>query len=362
MAMSNDWLWEGEELPRHTGGVVSDSAALNGSAWRARVGVNPRGTVYGPFTTDLAAGQYRAYFRIKTTGVLTTAVIARLDVITTTGSITTLIGLHEVRGGDFRVSGEYQEMAVEFDYPHAGEQLEFRTHFLGVADLYLDRVLIVSYPRPFTATTLWNIGGAPPPHTVRVKSLDAAGNVSADAIVVVDVTPTTPTVTSTPTATPSAGAPTATNTAPAPTPSHTPTTPAATPTRTASATPTATASHTPPATPAQTHTASVTLTATPSRTPTISRTATSSGTATPTATASHTPTATPSPTASATAGSTTPTAIVTKTPTASAVASASRTPTLPPASKTTTATPVAWTHRLYLSIIVHLPEDSIIVW
>ena len=217
MAFSNNWVWEGEDLPRWTGSVVSDSGALNGSAWRARVGIDAPGNTYGPFTTILPAGQYRAYFRLKTTGVLTTAVIARLDVITSTAGMTGLIGLHDVRGGDFRVSGQYQEFAVEFDYRTPGEQLEFRTHFPGVADIYFDRVLIVSYPVPFAATATWNAGGGALPKTVRVKAVDAAGNVSDDAVVVIGgptptPTPTAPTATATTTATPTATTTTGTKT------------------------------------------------------------------------------------------------------------------------------------------------------
>ena len=138
--------------------MPAGSAALSGSAWRAHAGVDLAGNTFGPFTTTLPAGQYRAYFRLKTTGVLTTVLIAHLVVITSTGGIPYILGLHEVRGCDFRTSGQYQEMAVEFDYPRAGEQLEFRTHFPGVSDLYLDRVLIVAYPVPFATRTVWQIG------------------------------------------------------------------------------------------------------------------------------------------------------------------------------------------------------------
>ncbi len=259
MALSNDWVWEGESLFYQPGWVVSDSAALNGSAWRARAGIDPVTNTYGPWTTVLPAGQYRAYFRLKTTGVLTTALIARLDVITSTGGTPTMLGLHEVRGGDFRASGEYQEMAVEFDYPRAGEKLEFRTHFLGVADLYLDRVLVVSYPVPFATRTVWQVGNGPLPKTVRVKTLDGAGNVSPDAIVVVGGASPSPTPTATP------GGPTST--------------------ATATSTPTAT-----PGGPTSTVTATTTPTSTvPTSTPSATRTPGSPSTKTPSATATETP-------------------------------------------------------------------------
>lgn len=226
MAFSNDWLWEGEDLPAWTGGVVSDSAALNGSAWRARAGIDPPQKVYGPFTAALPVGQYRAYFRLKTTSPLTTAVIARLDVITSSGSITGIIGLHDVRGGDFRAGGQYQEMAVEFDHRDSSQQLEFRTHFAGVADLYLDRVLIVSYPQPFATSAAWVLRADAPQRVLRVKALDAAGNVSDDVVIVLPAQPPPATATPTPTA---SITPTPTSSAPAGTKTPTPTATASTP-------------------------------------------------------------------------------------------------------------------------------------
>ncbi len=293
MALSNDWLWEGEGLAYPgTGAAVSDTAALNGSAWRARAGLDPAGAVFGPFTTVLTDSQYIAYFRLKTTSPLTTAVIARLDVITSSVVVTGqpqttgILGLHEVRGGDFRAAGQYQEMAVRFDHITATQQLEFRTHFLGVSDLYLDRVLIVAYPTQFVTRTVWTIGDGALPRTVRVKSLDAAGNVSPDAIVIVGGTPA-------PTVTPS-GTPTLTGTPGATlSPTRTPTTSPSAPPGTATPTPTgASASPTSSRTPTLTATMTATaLSPTPTLTPTVPATATATpGLYTKTPTSTHTAT------------------------------------------------------------------------
>ena len=205
ISMGNNWIWEGEEQPRwppaplhSTGEVISDTGALNGSAWYARAGRDEPGNTYGPFVRDMPVGKYRAYFRLKTTGVLTTSIVARLDVITSTArsADTYRIGLHDVRGGDWRSSGQYQEFAVEFDHRAATDQLELRTFFLGVADVYLDRVTIVSYPRPLAPSMSWDLGAAALPCTIQVKAVDAAGNASSDAVVVVGGPP--PSATATP--------------------------------------------------------------------------------------------------------------------------------------------------------------------
>ena len=333
ISMGNNWIWEGEEQPRWppapthtTGAVISDSSALNGSAWYARAGRDEPGNTFGPFVKDLPVGKYRAYFRLKATGVLTTAVIARLDVITSTArsADTYRIGLHDVRGGDWRQSGQYQEFAVDFDHRAASDQLEFRTFFFGVADIYLDRFAIVAYPRPFAPTMSWDLGAAPLPRTVQVKAVDSAGNVSPDAVVIVGGAPV---ATVTPTATPSATVtrPVATASA-SPTPSRTLT---ADPTR--SATPTASATLTPGA-PSPTPTASLTRTATGTATTSVTRTATTAttGTATVTGTTTGTPTgtvtATPSPSATATETPGGPT----RTATATGTLRPSKTPSLTP--------------------------------
>ncbi len=187
MGFSNDWLWEEDALYREliggvtrVGQVIADGDALNGAALCGQAGVDPPGAWYGPYTTDLPPGHaYRAYFRLKTSVVTTAEEVAYLDVVDDLGA--TVLGVRRLRGLDFRQADKYQEFGVDFDYREAGSAgLEFRTAFRGVADLCLDRVLIVSYPQPFASSTNWAVRDEPGWRDVIGKLVDGAGNVSDD--------------------------------------------------------------------------------------------------------------------------------------------------------------------------------------
>lgn len=183
MAFSHNWIWEGEDLPHeaNSGVKVYDQSALNGYAWRGRAGVDSPGCWFGPYTYELPAGEaYRAYFRLKTSDVTTTAETARLDVVDNGGQ--RVLGLLPLRGIDFREANVYQEFGVDLNYTDQGTYgLEFRTFFHGVADLSLDRVILVSHPVAFQSSiTLESPGGSV--EGLRIKFIDGAGNVSGDSI------------------------------------------------------------------------------------------------------------------------------------------------------------------------------------
>jgi hypothetical protein len=184
MAISHDWIWEGEELEHqpNSGRLINDGEALNGQAWRGRAGVHTPGYWYGPYTYELPAGEaYRAYFRLKTSDVTTTGEIARLDVVDNGGQ--RVLGLLRLRGIDFRESNVYQEFGVDLNYTDRGTLgLEFRTYFTGVADLALDRVLVVTYPEPYQDTITMQLAEGETLGSLRMKFIDGAGNVSADSI------------------------------------------------------------------------------------------------------------------------------------------------------------------------------------
>jgi len=182
MAFSHNWVWEGEDLPHqaNSGIKVYDQSALNGYAWRGRAGIHTPGYWYGPYTHQLPTYRpYRAYFRLKTSDVTTTAEVAVLDVVDRYGQ--TLLGLLRLRGIDFREPNVYQEFGVDLNYnynPSNTPGLEFRTYFTGAADLVLDRVLVVTYPEPYQGTMTFDTEGV---SNLRVKFIDGAGNVSADS-------------------------------------------------------------------------------------------------------------------------------------------------------------------------------------
>ena len=193
MAFSNGgWSWEGEDLYHQSGEVVTDTDALNGRAWRGLAGEHPAGAWYGPYTYDLPPGHaYRAYFRLKTDNVITTAEVAMLDVVDNNGE--RILGLRHLRGTDFRAANTYQEFPVDFNYTDVGTAgLEFRTAYRATADLYLDRVLIVGYPISIATSARWRLTPGEGLKVVTIKFIDGAGNVSADLTRTVTLSDTSP--------------------------------------------------------------------------------------------------------------------------------------------------------------------------
>lgn len=184
MMFSNDWEWQGENqnVESNSGSVVSDPDALNGSALRGLVGTNPAGAWYGPYTNVLPTNQaYRAYFRLKTDNVTTTDEIALLDVVTDGGA--NILGLKSIRGTDLKTANQYQEFYVDFYYTGFNTNApEFRVAYRASASLWLDRILVVSYPMAYASTTQWTLSNGQGNKRVVGKFLDSAGNVSPDTI------------------------------------------------------------------------------------------------------------------------------------------------------------------------------------
>lgn len=183
MMFSNDWVFEGEDqfVQNNSGSVAGDADAWNGHALRGLVGTNGAGVWYGPYTNVLPQQKsYRAYFRLKTDNVTTTAQVAQLDAVTDGG--TNVLGLKSLSGTDFRSANEYQEFFVDFVYGgYSTNALELRVAYRANASLWLDRVLVVSYPVPYAASATWDLSGGQGSKHVTAKFADGAGNVSSDA-------------------------------------------------------------------------------------------------------------------------------------------------------------------------------------
>jgi hypothetical protein len=98
-----NWLIEGEVFSTTgPGKVVSDVTALNGSALSANVLTNTAGLWSITNTLPLPAGQaYRAYVRLKISDTAVISEVARLEVVANGDQ---LIGLHRLRGVDFRAN------------------------------------------------------------------------------------------------------------------------------------------------------------------------------------------------------------------------------------------------------------------
>lgn len=184
MAFGNDWIWQGENqsVTTNSGTVVADPAALDGRALMGQFGVNQPGYWYGPYTTALPLGQaYRAYYRLKTDDVFTTDEVAMLDVVDNGG--VNVLGLKRLRGADFRTANAYQEFYVDFNFEGPVTQgLEFRVAYRAKADLWLDRIIVVSYPVPYSTSMQWKLTPGFGPKTVQVKFVDGVGNISSDAV------------------------------------------------------------------------------------------------------------------------------------------------------------------------------------
>lgn len=186
-----DWVWEDRYLYYNGGEIVTDSAALDGSAWHVTAGTSA--VLYGPYTAILTPGeQYRAFFRLRVpTEALTSPLeLARLDVSRNLGA--ELLGVRYIAGTDFPVGNAYQERAVDFNFPASGGELEFRTSFSGPFDLWLDRVTIAAYPVEAAPTLTWPLPAREGPVTVTARFIDGADNISPPSALVLTVTDHTP--------------------------------------------------------------------------------------------------------------------------------------------------------------------------
>jgi hypothetical protein len=158
------------------GSIVADDDAEDGSAWHASSG--ERSILYGPYTERLEDSElYRALFRIR---VLTQTLsmpseLAKLDVATDHGS--TLLGVRYLRGTDVPTAA-YAEFAV--DFVGSLSPVEFRVDARGIADLWVDRVRIVTYPGPVLPQTTWTLPAREGRTIITAKYVDPAGNLSAD--------------------------------------------------------------------------------------------------------------------------------------------------------------------------------------
>ncbi len=170
------WIWEDTALSHMGGDCVTDDAAEDGSAWHVSSGES--GILYGPYTECLAAGDlYRALFRIRVlTGTLSLpSELAKLDVTTDQGS--TLLGVRYLQGTDLGGT-DYAEFSV--DFAGSASPIEFRVAARGIADLWVDRVRIVTYPDQVPPEIVWTLPPREGRTVVTAKYVDPAGNLSAD--------------------------------------------------------------------------------------------------------------------------------------------------------------------------------------
>ena len=186
MQFGAGWRWEGEDLfhAPGTGQVVADAAAANGRAWLGRAGDSP-GPWYGPYFCGLPyPGDYEAVFWLRSGQSGSEVTVAELDVADQAGT-RILAGPWPLGASDF-AAGRYQPFRLRFRYPDRGSScqgggndgLELRTWFKAAADLWLDRVEILTAPQPFAAAYWFALPRAEGRYLVEVRFLDRLGNVS----------------------------------------------------------------------------------------------------------------------------------------------------------------------------------------
>jgi hypothetical protein len=128
--------FEAEGLRRLTGEVVADPEASGGKAAYASRDMQKNALVYGPYEF-FRPGEYEVVFRMKRGTALAGAEVAAIDVY---GSASGVLAMQSLMSDDFEDAGRYQEFRLSFSNP-ASQALEFRVHFLGAADLWVDKIV-----------------------------------------------------------------------------------------------------------------------------------------------------------------------------------------------------------------------------
>ena len=183
--LSNNWIWQGENLHSTTGEVVDDAAADGNRAREARADDHELGWWYGPYATDIPHGAtYRVLFRLRRgepdddddDNVLPDQPIAHLDVTDKGG--TERLGLRDIWPSDFTDADEYAEIPVDFHLFNPVEGIEFRVKWFGEVDLALDRVQLWQLQNMSTRTTIdWQLPNSGI-STVSAIAFDSARNAS----------------------------------------------------------------------------------------------------------------------------------------------------------------------------------------
>ncbi len=202
-AAAADFTWRSG-----AGALGADPAALNGQALLLPAGVASRweAALRQPLALDQI---YQAYVRLRITDDAPGAsrpdaqragapgTLARIELFDPVS--TALLGFADLRAGDFRQIGLYQEFPIDFWLaPAASGELGLRLITMEYpiphtqSPISLDRILILRGPQPFSANLPYRIERRAGPQTVVVKVLDGAGNPSAELTSTVQLLDTTP--------------------------------------------------------------------------------------------------------------------------------------------------------------------------
>lgn len=120
---------------------LPDPAASNGLARRATAESLPAdgktALVFGPYVR-IHPGRYRVEFTLKIGGDTLPGRLATLDVFTHEDGYPR--ATRDITAADLTAPDQYQRLALDFETDHMLEDVEFRVHYGGQGELWLDRV------------------------------------------------------------------------------------------------------------------------------------------------------------------------------------------------------------------------------
>lgn len=135
--------YEEKELLHLTGRLVSDPAASGGVAIQGAATADKADWLaYGPYELFFP-GRYQACFRLQADSHVPAATLCTLDVVAGEGAET--LALREVMAEELPSGSGYRDICLPFENQIL-QPLEFRVHYAGIGDLWLDLVRVELAP------------------------------------------------------------------------------------------------------------------------------------------------------------------------------------------------------------------------
>ena len=151
------WVYEvATKMALQSAEAVDDPDAGNGKAAKATKGVHKKGCiVYGPYTKDQAAGQYRVTVRAKVEDNTSAEPVFAVRLVAD-GSLGDMANTLFVRGTDFKAANKYQDFEFEAIKPATGT-FQFPVDWSGATSLWLDRITVTTEHvlTPLEIQTFW---------------------------------------------------------------------------------------------------------------------------------------------------------------------------------------------------------------
>lgn len=138
-AKGKTYIYQAEKMHIKNGEIVEDKKAEDGKAVK---GKNKKGVIiYGPYTKDQPAGQYKIIFRIKTDDNTENKPVVAVRA-TTDGFLNSTIATLGIKGIDFKMPGKYQYFFIECVKPPFG-WLQFPVSWSGDVSVWVDSIKVI---------------------------------------------------------------------------------------------------------------------------------------------------------------------------------------------------------------------------